>query len=105
MRKRWRRPYRDRMEDPPGPHRSLRPRAADGLVALALLTVVQVDVWWPAAAVWGDDPVPGPDLANALLLGGAALALAWRRTAPLAATAAASICVAAQALFSGDPPI
>jgi len=105
MRTRWRRLYRDRMDDRPELRRSLWPRPADALVALAVLTVVQVDIWWPDAAFWGDDPVPGPDAANALLLGVAAVAVAWRRAAPLPAIAAASTCLAAQALVSGDPPI
>lgn len=97
--------YRDDMVDPPERHRSLWPRPVDGLVALALLAVVQVDVWWPDAAVWGDDPVPGSNTANALLFGVVAVAVAWRRTAPLASTAIASTCLAVQAMVSGDPPI
>jgi signal transduction histidine kinase len=105
LRAHWRGPYRDGMVDPPERHRSLWPGPADALVALALLAVVLVDVWWPEAAVWGDDPLRGPNTANALLLGAAALAVAWRRTAPLAATAAASTCFAVQAMVSGDPPI
>lgn len=104
MRRHRRRPYREPM-DPAERPRSLWPRPVDALIALALLTVVQVDVWWPDAAVWGDDPVPGPDTTNALLLGAAAVAVAWRRTAPLAATAVACTCVAVQAWVSGDPPI
>jgi signal transduction histidine kinase len=93
------------MVDPSERRRSVWPRPADALMALALLAVVQVDVWWPDAAAWGDDPVPGPGGANAVLLGAAAAAVAWRRTAPLVATAVASTCIAVQALVSGDPPI
>jgi signal transduction histidine kinase len=78
---------------------------SDWGLAAALLVIAEVDVWWPEAAVWGDDPVPGPAWVNAILLGGLAVVVAWRRMAPLAATAFASACVVAQAIISGDPPI
>lgn len=78
---------------------------SDALLAAVLVLIAQVDVWWPEAAVWGDDPVAGPAWGNAVLLGGLAVTVAWRNTAPLAATALASACVIAQAILSGDPAI
>lgn len=77
----------------------------DWLPAAVLFVVAQVDVWWPDAAVWGDDAVAGPAWVNAILLGGLALTVAWRRQAPLAASAVASACVSAQAVLTGDPAL
>lgn len=77
----------------------------DALLAAVLVVIAQVDVWWPEAAVWGDDPVAGPAWGNAVLLGGLAATVAWRNTVPLAATALASACVIAQAILSGDPAL
>ncbi|WP_306232895.1 sensor histidine kinase [Agrococcus beijingensis] len=86
--------------------RGLSPASlADVLLAAVLVVVAQVDVWWPELAVWGDDPVAGPPLVNAVLLGGLAAATAWRRSAPLAAVVVGCALVVLQAFISGDPPI
>lgn len=77
----------------------------DRVLAAGFFVVAQVDVWWPQLAVWGDDPVVGPAWVNALVLGCLAAAVAWRRTAPLAATAVASASVVVQSIVSGDPAI
>lgn len=84
----------------------VRPRfLADGSFALAFAAVALVDVWRPELAVWGDDPVAGPRVLNTVLLLAVTLPVAWRRTAPLAATAVCMTGVSAQAALTGQPPI
>lgn len=77
----------------------------DGSLALAFTLVALVDVWRPELAVWGDDPVAGPQWLNTLLLLGVSLPVAWRRVAPLMATVVAMVSVSAQAMATGQPPI
>ncbi|MFD1507761.1 sensor histidine kinase [Georgenia yuyongxinii] len=81
------------------------PVPADAVLALVFTVIAQVDVWRPDLAVWGDDPVAGPAALNSALLLLVTVPVAWRRTAPLAATAASMTGVTAQAALTGQPPI
>jgi signal transduction histidine kinase len=67
--------------------------------------IAQVDVWRPEWAVWGDDAVLGPRPLNSLLLMAVTVPLAWRRTAPMAATSVVMAGVAAQAQLTGQAPV
>lgn len=91
----------------PDTHRdTLVPRhVTDVALGAALSVIAQVDVWRPDLAVWGDDPVGGPAPLNSLLMLAVTFPVAWRRTAPIVATAVTMTAVAAQAILTREPPI
>lgn len=77
----------------------------DVAIAAAFVVVGQVDVWFPDLAFWGDDPVVGHAILNAVVFLLVGAAVAWRRVAPLAAVAVAAAAVACQAVLTREPPI
>lgn len=82
-----------------------RPVLPDAGLAVFFLVVALLDVWAPQLVDWGDGADEGIRPLNAVLLGAVALALAWRRRAPLAAVAVQSTAVSVQALLPGTAPI
>lgn len=72
---------------------------------MGISALAQTDVWAPDLAVWGDDPVPGSQPLNSVLFLLVTAPVAWRRSAPLAATCVAMAAVAVQAVTSQDAPI
>jgi signal transduction histidine kinase len=92
--------------------RVLRRRRDPVVVDLAFVVVfgaiAQWEIWLPGRLSEALDPpgfIGGSKVVNSLTLLLAAVALAWRRSRPLASTAAVMTGIAAQAALTGHPPV